>query len=81
MGCKRKLRNITITHSLKVLEDPHWAGKLFMDSPHEAAVDSQHPHKVANSDLSETDNGKIPSKHSVLHLVVSLTHLTYFGSE
>ena len=76
MECKRKLGNITITYSLKTVGHPHWAGKLFMDSPHEAAVDSRHPHKAANSDLSETDNGKIPTKHSVLHLVVSLTHLT-----
>ena len=26
---------------------PHEAGKLLMDSPHEAAVDSWHPHKAA----------------------------------
>ena len=41
-----KLWNITITYVLKTVGDPHEAGKLLMDSPHEAAVDSWHPHKA-----------------------------------
>ena len=37
----------TITYLLKTVGDPHWSGKPLMDSPHEAAVDSWHPHKTA----------------------------------
>ena len=34
--------------------DPHWAGKLIIDGPHEAAVESWHPHEAA-IDLSKMD--------------------------
>ena len=51
-GCKWKLIDITNTYLLKDVGDPHRAGKLIMDSPHEAAVDSWHPHKIA-IDLSK----------------------------
>ena len=47
MGCKWTLSDMTNGCSLKFVGDPHEAGKLIIDSPHEAAADSWHPHEEA----------------------------------